>query len=141
MEGLRRVESQMILWSLLAAVVGVLATWYGMLQIARTDAERPPEAFWLLGLAALLPAWLIPFLGLLGRLAERRPDKAVAVWWILSAAAALCGAIATHARIRRLQTFERPFSPRTHWRVGLVTLVPAWGLAVLGLVFVLLGQP
>lgn len=116
-----------VLWSVVAAIVGIAGTWFAATWLGTQGGERPPDVFWLLGLAALLPAWLIPFIGLLERMGGRIPNMAVARWWILSAAAAVGGLIATHARVRGLHSSGRPLPPWRYWRIGLLALAPAWG--------------
>lgn len=87
---------------------------------------------WALGLAALLPAWLIAFLGLMGSspIGRRIPLE---IAFLLSSAAALLGVIVTDAVVRRLSEPARPHRPLTYWLLGVAALVPAWGIALAGL--------
>lgn len=103
-----------------------------MTRLARRDAARPPEVFWLLGLAALLPAWLIAFVGLLGSETGRLSEKALAAPWILSTAAALLGVIVTDARVQRLRAMSDRCPAARYWLIGVGALLPAWAIALLG---------
>jgi len=123
----------MIGWSLLAALLGVLGTWLGTARLARRESLLRPWAHWLLGMGALLPAWVVAFLSLLGRSSGPRPEKASSVSWILSSSAALLGVIVTDAVLRRLRESGRDHSPAIYWLLGVVALLPAWGIALLGL--------
>lgn len=123
----------MIYWSVAAGLVGVLGTWFGIVRLDRQESHRPPEVYWLLGMAALAPAWLIAFLGLLGRMTGRFPEMSIAVWWILSASAAMIGVILTDAMVRRLQESGKAHPGKRYWLVGTGTFFPAWCIALLGL--------
>jgi hypothetical protein len=114
--------------SFVFALIGVVATRWGLGRLAA--GERPPEAHasWFLGLVALVPGWLVAFLALLGSVPGERPHTAAAVPWILSTAAALVGSIASEARVRH----AGEASPAWCWWAGLVGFVPAWALAVAG---------
>jgi hypothetical protein len=92
------------------------------------DASRDPHAYWALGLVALLPAWLVAFVGLLGTEPGAKPQLA----WVLSTAAMLIGAIATEGRVRRAgDTVEAQHAPRL-WRLGVLAFLPAWVIALAG---------
>lgn len=121
----------MIRWSVLAAVVGVVLTWLATARLGRQGSGRPPEVYWLLGLAALFPAWLIVFLGLIEPAIETLPETFVAVWWILSASTALLGVIVGDAVVRRFRESGRPYPRARYWLVGVVGFFPAWGIALL----------
>ncbi len=128
-------EATMIYWSVAAGLVGVLGTWFGIVRLDRQESHRPPEVYWLLGMAALAPAWLIAFLGLLGRMTGRFPEMFVAVWFILSASAAIAGVILADATVRGLQESGQPYPQAKYWLVGIGTFLPAWCIALLGLVW------
>ncbi len=123
----------MIYWSVVAALVGVLGTWILTIRLYRSAAHRPPEVYWLLGLAALLPAWAIAFLGLLGHLTGRFPEKPLEVWWILSSSAALLGVILTDGIVGKWRAAANACPPRRYWVIGVGAFAPAWGIALLGL--------
>ena len=120
-------------WSLVMGALGVLVTWSVSTHLAR---RRPPlnrVVFWVLGLAALAPAWLIALVGLLGPLPIGRPGPALEVGFIFSSSAALLGVIVSDAVVRHLRASGREYRPATYWLVGVATLLPAWVIALLGL--------
>lgn len=119
-------------WSVVVGVAGMLATWIWMTCLARRLSFDPIRA-WLLGLGALLPAWLIGFLGLLGPSSLGRPEPALKVSFILSSSAALLGVILTDAAVRRFRGSGREHRPVTYWLLGVAALLPAWGIALLSL--------
>lgn len=123
----------MMKWSVLAALLGVVGTGIGTVQLLGRNSPHRPEAYWLLGMSALLPAWLIAFLGVVGRSTGARPEKALTVSWILSSSAALLGVIITDAALRRLGESGRGRHPVTLWILGVVTLLPALGVALIAL--------
>ena len=130
----------MITWSLLAGILGVLGTWLGTVLLTRRQSTRWQEIYWLLGIAAFLPAWLIAFLDLLGRSSGPRPEKALIASWILSSSAALLGVILTDGALKRLRESGRDPRPMTCWLFGVVVLLPGWGIALLGLLVKTRGQ-
>jgi hypothetical protein len=83
-----------------------------------------------LGLVAVLPAWLVAFLGLLGSTPVRRMHAVVGVAFILSAALAVAGTIATEAIVRRDAEAAPGRAAEWQWRVGAVALVPALAVAL-----------
>ena len=124
----------MIKWSVVVAVLGVVGTAALVAHLSGRTSQRTPVWYWLLGLAGLLPAWLIAFVGLLGTApAEGRPELSASVSWILSSAAAILGLILTDAGLRRLSESGRDHHSVTFWLIGLLTFLPAWGIALLGL--------
>lgn len=118
----------MIHWSLVTGLVGVVAARLGTARLDRRGLTRQPEVFWALGLAALLPAWLITFIGLLGSARDGRPGRSL----LLSVAAALLGVIVTDARVRRLRQAGGSCQAARYWRLGVWALLPAWAIALLG---------
>ena len=60
-----------------------------------------------------------------------RPQGTSGALWILSAAAALIGAIATEARVRSAES-GRQLQPISLWGLGVLAFVPAWVLALTG---------
>ena len=124
----------MLRWSLVAGLVGVLGMRVGLIRLERAG-NRPVEVYWLLGLAALLPAWVIAFLGLLGHAAGRFPERSFEAWWILSSSAAILGVILADAAVRRLRAADEAYRPTRYWLVGVMTFLPAWGIAVLGMLW------
>ena len=123
----------MIKWSVLAGVLGVLGTGVGTTYLSRGSVDRPPTLYWLLGIAALLPAWLIAFLDLLTRSSGPRPEKALIGAWILSSSSALLGVIVTDAVVKRLRESGRDHRSVIFWLLGAAALLPAWGIALFAL--------
>lgn len=123
----------MLVWSVGAAALGLLATWVVTTRLTRREPPPGPMLYWALGLAALLPAWLIAFLGLMGGSPVGRPTIPLEIPFLLSSAAALLGVIVTDAVVRQLSDPARPHRPLTYWLLGVAALVPAWGVALAGL--------
>ena len=123
----------MIGWSIFAGVLGLLVSRLAMAYLAPPQSKRPPELYWFLGIAALLPAWLTAFMGLLTLASGPRPEKILTAAWVLSSSAALLGVITTDAVLRRLRESGRDHKPLTYWILGILALVPGWGIALLGL--------
>jgi len=126
----------MIAGSVVAGVLGVLGTCAGMTWFARRQSPRGPIFYWVLGLAALLPGWLIAFVGLLGSSTGERPEPSLELPFILSSSAALLGVILTDAALGRLRGSGREHRPVTYWLLGVAALAPAWGIALLGLAWI-----
>lgn len=120
-------------WSILAGLLGVLVTGLTAAYLSRHGPPRGGTIYWLLGIGATLPAWLIAFVSLLGRSNGPRPPKIFTVSWILSSSAALLGVIATDAALRRLRESGLGHRPLTSWLLGVVALLPGWAIALLGL--------
>ena len=131
----------MIVASIVVGLIGLAITRSVMARMSRDGGIYPADAYWLLGMGGILPAWLVLFVGLLERMSGRTPKMSLALWWVLSSAAGLGGAIITHGRLRRHverreaapESDDGP-PPRTFWRLGIVALLPAWCLALIGLV-------
>src|SRR2546427_5661669 len=94
----------------------------------RGPPRRPGATEWVLGLVSLVPAWVVAFWGLLGP-STGWPQAG----WVASSAAALLGAILTDARARRLREAPEAFDPWAQWLLGVMALLPAWIIAVVGL--------
>jgi len=120
----------MIKVSILAAALGVPGTALLTIFLARRESTLRQEIYWLLGIGALLPAWLIAFLGLMGDSTGAPPEKALKLLWMVSSATALLGVIVTDALLKRLRESGREYGPLTCWLLGAVTLLPAWGFAL-----------
>jgi len=123
---------RVIALSLLVGLLGVVATWLAIGRLAARATECNPHVYWVLGLVAALPAWLVVFLSLLGSTPAPRPEPVSSVAWISSTAAGLIGAILTEGAVRRARGAGTMSTPRTSWRLGLLGLAPAWGIALLG---------
>lgn len=123
----------MMTWSVVAGLLGILGTWVGMIRLAQRQSPPSPVLYWILGVASLLPAWVIAFVGLLGpALVVGRPEPSLSVPWILSSAAALLGVILSDAALRRLRDSEQDYRPVAYWLLGVAALFPAWCIALLG---------
>jgi hypothetical protein len=118
--------------SLALLVTAVVLSRVALVRLAAAGTSRDPHAYWALGLATLVPAWVVAFLGLLGTQPGARPHMISTAAWVLSAAAALIGAISTEALVRAAgDSVEAQDAPRL-WRLGLFALLPAVGVALLG---------
>lgn len=124
----------MLTWSVIVGVLGVCGTGLWIRSRSRHRAQWEPQWSWLLGLAALFPAWLLAFLGLLaspsgsGVVGVALPPSA-----LLSSGAGLLGVVGTDAAVRRLLASGHVLRPVTSWLFGVASLVPAWGIALFGL--------
>jgi hypothetical protein len=125
----------MIAWSVLIGLVGALATWGAMRSLGARESSQRPHLDWSLGLAALLPAWLIAFVGLLGASPTGRPEASLSVFLHLASSAALLGIILSDGAMRRLRESGRAYRSVTYWLLGGAALVPAWGIALVGLIW------
>ena len=92
---------------------------------------RDPHAYWLTLLVTLALAWLTAFVTLIPTPPGARPQFTSAALWILSASAALIGAIATEAQARGAES-DRQLQLVTLWRLGVLGFIPAWVLAMSG---------
>jgi hypothetical protein len=81
-------------------------------------------------MAALFPAWLIAFFGVLSLGTEVVPKGVV----IGTAVGPLLGAIVTDTVVRRLRESGRQLRPVTYWLVGVAALLPGWGVGLLAMV-------
>ena len=122
----------MIIWSVVIGILGVGGTGLWMRYHPRQGRHYEPQWYWFVGLAALLPAWFLAFLGLLGS-SPPRPDAEVALPLsaLFSSAAGLLGAVFTDATVRRLQASGRAPQPLIYWLLGMLSLVPAWCIALI----------
>jgi hypothetical protein len=118
--------------SLVIGLVGILASRAYLPTLTANGASRDPHVYWALGLTALVPAWVVAFVGLLGTPAGARPHLVSAAVWMVSAATGLIGAIATEARVRDAGDTDDAREAARLWRVGLFTFLPAWVIALIG---------
>ncbi len=119
-----------------AGTAMTLSIWVGLFGVLVGAAAAvyfrdrlvKPEFLWMVGLAAMAPAWLIALTGLLDGLSGVNPDKGLKAFLALSSAAALIGVIATEFCVRWLKT-RATWAPRlVYWLLGIVALLPSWGL-------------
>jgi hypothetical protein len=120
-------------WSLVVGIVGVLGTGAVVRWLQAKSAGREPRHYWLLGVAALFPAWLLAFLGLLQPANKQPVDVPLPPHALLSSGVGLLGLIATDYLLRRLPKPGTHFSPLTCWLLGCLALVPAWIVLLLSL--------
>jgi len=118
--------------SLVLAFLGLLATRTAVANLATGAHARDPHVYWVLGVVALLPAWLVPFVALMGSVPTGRIHLGWAVPWALSSTTALIGAIVSEATVRLGAEASSPRSPAQCWRLGLGWFSPAWLIALLG---------
>src|SRR5437867_9695453 len=95
-------------------------------RLTRQAAAVDPHVYWVLGLVALMPAWLVTFLSLLGASPAPRLEAWAAAAWVASASAALLGTIVTENLVRRASEGELDQPSARYWKYGLVSLSPAW---------------
>jgi len=110
--------------SLIIAGAGVLAS-----AIAAAYAAKDARQAWMLGLAAIFPAWLVAFLTLVDPASRSAVDVPLPPRALLSSGAGLLGVIATDYWLRKAES--RP-TVVFAWLVGWIALVPAWLIAALG---------
>jgi len=124
----------MIVWSVSVGVLGICGTGLWLMSRSQQRDYGHPLRVWCLGLVALLPAWLLAFLGLL---AAPTGQSVVAVLLppaaILSSGVGLLGVVATDAAVRRLHASGRLDGRVLYWLLGVVALLPGWGVALFGL--------
>lgn len=122
----------MSVWSVVLGILGVGGTGLWILFYGRRGGAYEPQRAWFAGLAALFPAWLLAFLGLLDTVSGLGSEVSLphSVMW--SSGAGVLGVVLTDAAVRRL--FEPGHThPLLPWLLGVIGLVPAWGLALLAL--------
>ncbi len=118
----------MITWSVGLTVVGVAGT---AALVARLKSRWPtwgPERYWALGLAALLPAWLMAFLATIGPPGGEGPNKPL---FIITSALPLLGIIVTDALLRHWRAGGRAPGPIACWFLGIAAVLPGWGITLI----------
>jgi len=112
-------------WSVVLGVLGLFGTGAVVPYLRSWVSNWRPQPHWFLGLAALFPAWLIAFLGLLPSSVgpENNPLPRSA---LLSSVVALLGVVFTDTAVRRLDKSGYLLSPFKYWLLGLGGLLPAW---------------
>lgn len=121
-----------IVSSVALALLGVFVGRLIVRRLAAGDAPPDAHACWAIGLVTLLPAWLVPFIGLLGTRPGATPQAVTGAVWVLSAAAALIGVIVSEARVRGADRCAGAHDARRFWRLGLLALLPAWVIVLSG---------
>ncbi|MFQ5960746.1 MAG: hypothetical protein ACE5MG_05075 [Candidatus Methylomirabilales bacterium] len=120
----------MIIWSVVVGAFGLCGTGAWLARQRSRSPQASPERYWLLGMAALFPAWLIAFLSVLSLGIKVVPKGVV----IGTSVAPLLGAIVTDAIIRRMRESGDERRPMTYWLLGVAALLPGWGVGLLALV-------
>jgi uncharacterized membrane protein (GlpM family) len=108
--------------SLIVGVVGILASAIAAVFLK----DRPPRHYWLLGIAALFPAWLVAFLAVISPASQSPVDVPLPPRALFSSAVGLMAIIATDYFLRREQQAGRVFTPVVCWLIGWAALIPAW---------------
>jgi hypothetical protein len=119
----------LFLWSLGLAMAGLAASRGGATAFARRTPPPSPRTLWVLGLPALLLAWLFPFVSLLNAAgtAEGPPRKA----FMVASAAAILGVLGSDWLIAREEKRGSAARPFVGWLLGAAALAPAWLVALL----------
>ena len=91
------------------------------------DRLRKPERYWLVGLAAASPAWIIALTVLLGGLSGENPDKGMKALLALSTAGGLLGVIVTEFCVRWIKARTVAAPGVAYWFLGTAALLPSWG--------------
>ena len=108
----------------------VIAAAGAVLSAAAMFYLRPASrAAWLLGLAALFPAWLSAFLTLIDPASRSAVDIPLPPRALLSSGAALLGIIATDYYLRKSGAAVKALNA---WMIGVAALLPAWLMAAVG---------
>jgi hypothetical protein len=118
-------------WSLLLGLAGVVGTGAFLQFLRKKDPERKLQHYWILGLLALFPAWLIAFLTVIEPATEQAVDVPLPPPALFSSGAGLLGIIATDYLLRRRQ--KPGTTPFIWWALGWLALVPAWVVLLLSL--------
>jgi len=111
--------------SIVLGVVGIVVTGAAITYFSKKVSNWGARQYWLAGLAALFPAWLIAFLGLLPSSvgSEYNPLPRSA---LLSSVVALLGVVFTDTTVRWLDRSGYSVCPLTYWLFGLAGLLPMW---------------
>ncbi|MFQ5852371.1 MAG: hypothetical protein ACE5JU_17540 [Candidatus Binatia bacterium] len=117
-------------WSILVGIVGMLGAGLVLGYLRRRKSDLAPERYWLCGLAALAPAWLISLLALLEQWTGQGPDTPLPPSVILSSSAALLAVIITDWAVRHLDRRGPAWRAMTYWLLGVLAFVPAWAIAL-----------
>ena len=117
-------------WSLVVGIVGLLMTAALMVRLCRSSPRPEVEKYWLLGLAAFFPAWLLALMGLLGTGNFDSPTYSPPRSVIFSSASALIGVIVSDFFRRRLAASGAALSPAMYWLLGVAAFLAGWVVAL-----------
>jgi hypothetical protein len=120
----------MVAWSAIVSVVGVIGAGALVAALRRRRPHWGPERYWVVGLGALSPAWLVAFLGTIEPPGGAEPNKPL---FIITSALPLLGIIVTDALLRRWRASGRLLRPVQAWLLGIAAVLPGWGLALITL--------
>lgn len=115
----------MVTLSIWVGLFGVLAG--ALASACLRDRLGKPERYWLVGLAAAAPAWIIALMVLLGGISGENPDKGMKALLALSTAGGLLGVIVTEFCVRWLKARPATAPAAVYWFLGTVALMPSWG--------------
>ena len=117
-------------WAVVVGIFGAIWTGAVVAYLRRRETSPSASRYWVCGLAALLPAWLISLLALLGHWTGQGPDATMPPSVILSSSGALVGVIVTDWAVRRLDGKGSVHHPIVYWLLGVIAFLPAWVIAV-----------
>lgn len=120
----------MIKWSLIFGVLGVIVTGVMIPYLSKRVSPWGPLQQWFVGIAALFPAWLIAFVGLLPSSTVNSDQVPLPPVAIISSSAALFGIVLTHYAVRRLHRSGPALHPIAYWLLGLAAIIPGWCVAL-----------
>jgi hypothetical protein len=99
------------------------------MALTRRLSSATPRALWVAGLPALLPAWLLPFISLLGAAGSAQGPRRTA--FLGASAAAILGVVASDALLGREERRGPSARRFACWLLGAAALAPAWLVALL----------
>lgn len=115
---------RLVLWSVALAVLGLAASRWGAGALARRTPEAGRRAAWVAGVLALLPAWLVPFIALLGAVGSAGAPPRFA--FLAASATAILGVIASDGLLARAERAGAARAPDRPWLLGALALLPGW---------------
>ena len=123
----------MHIWSAIVGALGLAGTsiWVGYHSRQRQHVGL--QRYWYIGLAALLPAWLLAFLGVLTPPAGQEAFATLPTAGIRSITVGLLGIILMDWAVRRLGASQRARAPIIYWLLGVAALAPAWCITLISL--------
>lgn len=117
------------MWSVIVGAAGAVGSWVVAAHLKGKIPGLTARRYWLIGLAAFFPAWLVSFLALL-QPATQVAEAPLPPRALLSSGAGLAGIIVTDYLLRWLQKSGRSLPPFAFWTLGVVSLLPAWLIAL-----------
>jgi hypothetical protein len=110
--------------ALIVGALGIIASSAAVFYLNQKGGNM--RQYWLVGLAALFPAWLIAFLAVIQPASQSAVDVPLPPRALFSSAIGLIGVIATDYLLRRSQQSGRELSPFACWVLGWGSIIPAW---------------